>query len=64
MKAKEQGDPQGWLAFQTAVSSLKLQRTRLEREAADIAGGAEGRQRARRGLRPVVPSSSWLCSGD
>ncbi|PSC71131.1 protoporphyrin IX magnesium chelatase [Micractinium conductrix] len=38
MKAKEQGDPQGWLAFQTAVSSLKLQRTRLEREAADIAG--------------------------
>lgn len=37
MKAKEQGDPAGWLSFQTEVSSLKLQRSRLEREAADVA---------------------------
>ena len=38
IQAKERGDPAGWLAFQTRVSSLKLQRSRLEREGADMAG--------------------------
>ena len=39
IQAKERGDPQGWLAFQTELSGLKLQRTRMEREAADMQVG-------------------------
>lgn len=49
IQAKERSDPQGWLAFQTEVSSLKLQRNRLEREAEDVAAVLEAaRQRERR----------------
>jgi hypothetical protein len=41
IQAKERGDPQGWLAFQTRMSALKLQRSRLEREAGDVAAVLE-----------------------
>ena len=41
IQAKERGDPQGWLAFQSGVSELKLQRSRLEREAEDVAAVLE-----------------------
>ena len=36
MAAKEKADAAGWQAFQTRVSTLKLQRTRVEREAAEV----------------------------
>ncbi|KAL4458671.1 hypothetical protein ABPG75_013536 [Micractinium tetrahymenae] len=48
IKAKEQAHPAGWLAFQTEVSSLKLQRSRLEREAADVAAVLEEAERRQR----------------
>lgn len=41
MQAKERSDPAGWLAFQSGVSVLKLQRSRLEREGADLASVLE-----------------------
>lgn len=36
VSGKEKGDPAGWLAFQTSVHSLKLQRSRLEAQLADV----------------------------
>ena len=33
LAAKEKGDPQGWRDFQQRMQSLKLQRTRVVREA-------------------------------
>jgi hypothetical protein len=48
MQAKERSDPQGWLAFQTQVSSLKLQRSRLEREAEDLQGVLDEARRRER----------------
>lgn len=48
VQAKERGNPQGWLAFQTRMSALKLQRSRLEREAADVAAVLEEAARRQR----------------
>ena len=48
MQAKERSDPQGWLAFQTQVSSLKLQRSRLEREAEDVQAVLDAARRRER----------------
>lgn len=39
LAAKEKSDPLGWKGFQAEVSMLKLQRTRVEREAQEVRGG-------------------------
>jgi magnesium chelatase subunit H len=52
--SKESQDPRGWLAFQTAVNSLKLQRSRAGREAQELAAAAE--EAARRDRMAASPS--------
>ena len=53
LSAKESQDSRGWLAFQTSVNSLKLQRSRLEQEAAELAGAAaEASRRERAAAAP------------
>ena len=46
--AKTKADPKGWLAFQTDVSRLKLQRSRALSEAAEAGAAAERAERAQR----------------
>ncbi len=46
--AKESQDPRGWLAFQSSVNSLKLRRSRAEREAQELAAAAEEASRRER----------------
>lgn len=46
--SKESQDPRGWLAFQSSVNSLKLQRSRAEREAQELAAAAEEASRKER----------------
>lgn len=36
LTSKEKQDPQGWQDFQQQMQNLKLQRTRLQREAEDV----------------------------
>lgn len=54
LAAKESQDPRGWMAFQSSVNSLKLQRSRAEQEAAELAGAAE--EAARRERAAAAPS--------
>jgi len=58
---KESQDPRGWLAFQSSVNSLKLQRSRAEREAQELA--AAGEEAARRERMAASPSDYDIISG-
>ena len=48
LASKESQDPKGWLAFQSEVNSLKLQRTRLEGEKRALLAAAEEARRLQR----------------
>ena len=48
IRAKEKGDPSGWLAFQTAANSLKLQRSRVKGEVEELRAALVAAERATR----------------
>ena len=61
IRAKERGDPQGWRAFQAEGNSLKLQRSRAEKEAASVLDALAAAERAARSAANPsdYESSEW-----
>lgn len=54
LKVKETQDPKGWLAFQTDISSLKLQRSRLDKEIQQVTAAIDqAEKKIRAALSPT-----------